>query len=505
MKNIIKFCFQAVIVFIISSTLVFSSFAIPVKKVEAGGGMRNVATELTQKISVAFQGTTAGATAGSFLKENVLDGLGWAIAKQMVSSMTRSLINWINSGFQGSPAFIADFKGFLLDTLDSVAGQYISDLGGIGEFICSPFKLDVQAALSINYAQARSGMPSGPTACTLTGIKDNIENFMQGTMSGWDQWFKVTSNPQNTPYGAYLEAEAKLNARLVNEKGEQIQIANWGDGFLSKKICEGVNGKKSTGGKCTITTPGKVISEALTFQLSTGPRSLIEADEINELIGALINQLTLQAMQGIAGLLGLSAGTGYTDYSYDDGSGSSSTIPYIDAAVEQQNSTSSTIAGRDEMEEQLIIERSFLFLINDTITRANEINTSLGALSTQNTTPVATTTTIVVEGLPDQNSSSTNLIVDDLILPTTQTGTITNLEDLINQAETYKSIVNGNIINIQNLIFSYDNADANASPEKGANIIRQEALLQYIDLVSSGNLTQSSLIETKRLEWGSLL
>jgi len=132
MKNIFKFCFQAVIVFIISSTLVFSSFAIPVKKVEAGAGLGNFATELTQKISVAFQGTTAGATAGSFLKENVLDGLGWAIAKQMVSSMTRSLINWINSGFQGSPAFIADFKGFLLDTLDSVAGQYISDLCAIG-------------------------------------------------------------------------------------------------------------------------------------------------------------------------------------------------------------------------------------------------------------------------------------------------------------------------------------------------------------------------------------
>ena len=94
------------------------------------------------------------------------------------------------------------------------------------------------------------------------------------------EWLTVTSNPQNTPYGAYLAAEASLNVRLKNAAGQEIEIASWGDGFLSKKICEGIEGTSGRG-DCRISTPGKVVSEALTFQLSTGPRALIEADEIN--------------------------------------------------------------------------------------------------------------------------------------------------------------------------------------------------------------------------------
>ena len=148
-------------------------------------------------MTASFTGVSAANSTSQFIKENLLDGIAWAIAKQMVSNMTKSLVNWINSGFQGSPAFITDFNGFLLDALDQVAGTYIQSLGGIGSFICSPFKLDVQAALSINYAQARSGMPSGPTACTLSGIKDNIQNFMQGTMSGWGHTVHTSKPKQN--------------------------------------------------------------------------------------------------------------------------------------------------------------------------------------------------------------------------------------------------------------------------------------------------------------------
>ncbi len=154
----------------------------------------------------------------------------------MVSNITRSLINWVNSGFQGSPAFVTDFKQMLLDALDQVAGEYIESLGGLGEFICSPFQLDVQGALSINYAQARSGMPSGPdeNRCTWTGTGSNIVYFLSGTAASWGHWFHVTANPQNTPYGAYIAAETALNIRLKNEAGQEIEVASWGNGFRSK-------------------------------------------------------------------------------------------------------------------------------------------------------------------------------------------------------------------------------------------------------------------------------
>ena len=361
-----------------------TGLSLPTHMVQAGGisggatvwqqlidGVEQKLQTVQQTISAGANVTTAGAQVSIMAKENLLDGIGWAIAKQMVSSMTQSLLNWINSGFQGSPAFITDLNGFLLDALDTAAGEYIKSLGFYGEFICSPFRLDVQAALSINYAAARSGMPSGPSepSCKLSDIGNNIEDFMNGSMTDWGQWLTITSNPQNTPFGAYLEAEAKLNIKLRNEAGQEIEIASWSDGFLSKRVCEMIEGQAAgQGTNCRITTPGKVISEALTFQLSTGARTLIEADEINEIIGALINQLTLKAMQGINGLLGLGGNSNYTDNSY----GPSGTQSFIDAAVDDEIATlASTTNIKPQIDASLASEITYQDLTITTLSEAN--------------------------------------------------------------------------------------------------------------------------------------
>jgi len=248
-----------------------------------------------------------------------------------------------------------------------------------------------------------------------------------------------------------------------------------------------------------------VISEALTFQLSTGPRALIEADEINELIGALINQLMLKAMQGVAGLLGLSAGTGYTDYSYDDGSGASSTRPYIDAAVDQTTSTSSLLLVRNQLGAQLITEQAFLYLINDTIAKANEKINSLST-SSATSTPVATSTSIIIDGsLTSTTSTSTTIIFNGLDSPTPRVITIPDLIALITEATNYKGTVEENIQSINTLILNYDNATSSSTPDRSVNAIKQEVLSAYVSLVSSNTLTSRTLIDTKRVEWSEKL
>jgi hypothetical protein len=305
-----------------------------VQPAHAGAGLANVSTEITQLGNNVLLGAgnaintiTAGAVSSTWIKENVLDGLGWAIAKRIVSGMVRSLINWVNSGFQGSPSFIADLKGFLLNIADEEIGRVISELGDVGSFICSPFRLDVQISIATQYARSREGN-NAPT-CTLTGVIDNIEGFIAGIDpgNGLSDWLKITSTPQTyTPYGATLSAEASARARLINAEGQTLTEVNWGDGFLSQKLCQTVGGT-GDGTDCTITKPGKVIQEALSFNLDTGRQSLVAADEINELVGALLNQLANKALTGVAGLLGLSGGTGYT-YSDYDGS-------YLDELVEE--------------------------------------------------------------------------------------------------------------------------------------------------------------------------
>ena len=300
------------------------------------------------------------------LKEFVLDGLAWAIAKAIVSRLVANLVDWINSGFKGSPAFLSDFEGFLLGALDQAAGKFIyEELGEVGSFICSPFKLDIQIALALKYQTARESKPY--EGCTLSGVIDNIEGFLDGNFKegGWKDWINITSQPEKyTPYGQLLTAEAGLQARLVNSKGKELAHLNWGQGFLSGKVCE-ILGSPSDGApvtvknvpdlkpstigtidvnapaktpiqsntaaasslsapsskeKCTVSKPGTTIANALNKSLGAGQDSLIAADEIDEIIGALIGQIANAAITGAAGLLGLSPGTGQTTGGYSGGS-----------------------------------------------------------------------------------------------------------------------------------------------------------------------------------------
>lgn len=469
------------------------AFSAPFSLVQAGGGVAGggatLGMQITQQAELAVssvQNTLSAVGITSLATKEVLDGIAWQIAKQMVSSMTKSLVNWINSGFQGSPAFITDLNSFLLDALDTAAGEYIKSLGGIGEFICSPFQLDVQAALTINYAQARSGMPSGPTgpACKLSDIRNNVEGFLNGIGDqGWEDWLTITSNPQNTPYGAYLAAEAKLNIRLTNEAGQELEIANWGNGFLSKRVCEAIEGAPaSQGTNCKITTPGQVISEALTFQLSTGPRTLIEADEVNEIIGALINQLALQAMQGINGLLGLGGNSNYTDDSFAGGS-------YLDAALAEETNVD-TSALKNQMDNALINEQSYLSLINSSVDRASSTLASRGLSPT---------------GTPQATTSPTNVSTD--------AGSSNELVALIAEATTAKITVEQNIVSLATLISTYVNAttttsapvDSRTGTTTTANSIRNKAIIDYVNLVGTGRLTSASIVATKRVAWGRLI
>lgn len=314
----------------------------------AGGGGATEATQILNRIQLAavnaattatqaFTSIIAWATESLWVKEYVLDGIAWAIAKSIVSRMVSSLVDWINSGFKGRPMFVQDFLGFLRESADVAIGEYINELGSIGSFICEPFRLDIQIAISLQYQRSRINQPA-PT-CTLSGIVGNITDFTSGALGsfeegGWNNWFEITSAPAvNTPYGAMMSAEAGAQIRILNTKQKETAQLNWGGGFLSNQICQSVNSGGVNREQCFISTPGKVIQEALSFNLDSGRQSLITADEIDEIIGALLSQLANTAISGAAGLLGLSGGTGHTYSGYSGGSYTAGVTAEGEAAV----------------------------------------------------------------------------------------------------------------------------------------------------------------------------
>jgi hypothetical protein len=317
-----------------------------------------IGTNAATSATAGFTALTSAGTASGVIKD-IADAVFWAAAKGIVSSMVSSIVSWINSGFKGSPAFVTDLDGFLLSAADETFGSYLQELGGIASFICSPFSLDVRLALAIQYQQVRN-QEAAPT-CTLTGALANIEEFLSGAgglgsfsdNGGWNNLIKITSQSSTyTPYGAVLSAQAEMSARLRNAEGEEIALLGFGDGFLSMESCETVPGPGGEQEVCTITTPGQVIEESLSFNLTAGQRTLIEADEVNEIVGALMGQLAKKAITGAGGLLGLSPGTGYTNPIYENGS----FVSDIRVEAEELNADRIKVMLEDDIATQISFE-----------------------------------------------------------------------------------------------------------------------------------------------------
>src|SRR3989344_9247463 len=256
-------------------------------------------------------------------KEFGLDTLAWLVVNLIIERMSASTVNWINTGFQGSPAYVTDPEAYFLDIGDKIAGQFILNDPDLN-LLCGPIRAKIRLALSQNY------MREPIYRCTLTDVVDNIDSFMNDfSQGGWDGFFELTQRTQNSPIGAYLQAENELDLQIATRQGTKRAELNWGQGFMSFNECEEYgppvnavvadsfdeNGlpidrvPANTKPVCLrekTNTPGSVISEQLNKQLGVGQDKLAAADEINEIVSALLNQLIGAVVGGIGkGLRGL--------------------------------------------------------------------------------------------------------------------------------------------------------------------------------------------------------
>lgn len=254
--------------------------------------------------SFAYKPKTAFALLGSAgvltnpidlaLKETALDRIGWMLANAVLSQISASIVNWINSGFDGSPAFVTDFKRFLTDIADEELGKLIEeDL----PLLCESFSFKVKFSLALQTPF------KDKISCTLTDVVGNVDSFISGNFNegGWKGWFELTTKKRNNSYGAYLLATAELDSRIAGKQAIELFKVDQGDGFLSLKTCI----VQDSDGKCLqsqITLPGKVIEAQLNNTLAGGQQRLNVADEFDEIVVALFAQLVQQVL--FDGLLG---------------------------------------------------------------------------------------------------------------------------------------------------------------------------------------------------------
>jgi hypothetical protein len=286
-------------------------------------------------------------------KEFTFDAIAWALVNSIIEELISSVTQWVASGFQGKPAFLEDLSGFMVDLTDKIVGDFIWSNEALG-FLCSPFSLNVKLALDLQYSNSRDYRRT--SQCTLSGIGDNLDNFMG---QSWDSWFQVTMNPSNNPYGAFKEAKSTLSANIVSARDSAKTELEFGSGFFSQKECVDVPAQDGMGPpaqNCTIVTPGETIQNSINEALSISGKRLAYADELNELFSALLGQLARGVLSevsgGLSGLGGGSGGSGsrpvFDGYGGTNGTGLSSSFDRqftLDETRETRYRTRSEEAG----------------------------------------------------------------------------------------------------------------------------------------------------------------
>lgn len=340
-KGLICVFFSAII--ILSGLILFN-----IKKAEAAGVEAALAVPVGELYSVPGE-----AKEGLYGAGFGWDTIGYIAAKIALSSMTNSIVNWINSGFEGGPTFVTNPSAYFQDMADQATGVFIHQLG-IEGILCSQFRPQIIASLKYS-------VPSmGRFQCTLSAAVDNWEGFMDDfTAGGWKGWLSVSTQPQNNPYGAYLMAVDELEQRRAEAKENAKTEVSWGSGFISLKKCVGGKSQEDScsgqcdnsignygeedadwnqchsdcmaeqvsasqlcedsGGSMQNTTPGTIIADQLKLNLGSSVRQMELADEISESLGAifnaLINQLITKGISSLSNTGGNSGSKGWYESS----------------------------------------------------------------------------------------------------------------------------------------------------------------------------------------------
>lgn len=315
-------------------TLLLSGTFIPnVKKVEA------VPVEVTvdpyvvagfAKLTAIFTGVLPGQQ-----QDSKKAGVLMSAARMIIRQFTLSVVNWINSGFKGNPSFVTNTEQFLLNTADITVGDFLMNEPAL-DFLCDPFKIQVKLAIGLQYRPFKQQIECSFTEA-VANVNDAMNKFTNGDFiggGGWDSWLKMTTVPQNNQLGATMLAQAELDARIADAVTARNKELDWGNGFMSWKDCPevetetndpteaeinavleedarfdryaAVNSQKRGNNGCVIITPGGVIASKMNWFESSTLRQLELANDFNEIIYALANQVILKGMGALSegGLLG---------------------------------------------------------------------------------------------------------------------------------------------------------------------------------------------------------
>jgi len=163
------------------------------------------------------------------------------MAARAMLSMSKSTVNWINSGFHGVPLFLENPDSFFKDIVKSEVKKLIDTFGR------DPLRFPYGRIASLNFIDAYKQRVDTNAAYSLSNVINDeayLSNYRSNfNIGGWNGLLLHTQYPQNNAIGFQMLANEELARRIdvgpipSNEIGKVQNLLQQGQGFLSPQIC----------------------------------------------------------------------------------------------------------------------------------------------------------------------------------------------------------------------------------------------------------------------------
>jgi hypothetical protein len=265
----------------------------------AGAANTAITTAVRSLLSVTVTDPVNNEKIGDTLMKDFLSCIARTIAREALDKMTSSVVDWLNTGFNGQPAFVQDYQQFFANAANQAAGAFIQ--GSSFSFLCSPIQNSVKIAIAQNYAQQRGnslfgGAGGGANSCTLSGVVNNLDAFVNGDFSqgGWGGLLSYYTNPTNNAPGAYMYEQQALDQAQANAVTE-AQNRVCPSGYIA--VTDPLTG--------IATTACGAVEALAQNTLNTPSQELLAAKNFDEILSTLMSQLVDRTIyQGFANLSG---------------------------------------------------------------------------------------------------------------------------------------------------------------------------------------------------------
>lgn len=261
------------------------------------------------------------------LKEYSLDTLTWNMGKQLLQQLTGNLIKFVNSGLNGEPAFVTNYSNEYERIRQAVVGQLISgnELNNLctdrASFETKVLLLEDERLrnspeqLQCSAPEEAAGADTAPKSNELTVIFENSTRCANDDTCAL-LWARVIRDRQ------VLAAQANVGQAIDNARG-----------MKTPQTCRTVSRPDgSAKPECHYTSPQSLLSDTLGYYLGQLPAmQLLNMDELNEVIGGLMANLTNQALTSFAGVLGLGGNSSYSQNIFGD----EGNLSYADALAKE--------------------------------------------------------------------------------------------------------------------------------------------------------------------------